>query len=104
MRTGAPSMSATGPAMLNYQNQPHGHRGAARSHQRKSKFQLTWLDLARNLVIGYSTAGRTFAYIGVCQLKIFLGEFVLGLFLWKRHRAVDWFFVRSRRSRYVEAL
>lgn len=56
------------------------------------------------MVIGYSTAGRTFAYIGVWQLKIFLGEIVLGIFLWKRHRAIDWFFVRARRNRYVEAL
>jgi hypothetical protein len=56
------------------------------------------------LVIGYSTAGRTFAYIGVWQLKIFLGELVLGVFLWRKYKAFDWFFVRARRSRYVEML
>ncbi|CAN5709265.1 hypothetical protein BH09PLA1_BH09PLA1_20450 [soil metagenome] len=56
------------------------------------------------MVIGYSTAGRTFAYIGVWQLKIFLGEVVLAVFLWRKNRAFDWFFVRARRNRYVEVL
>src|SRR5829696_2107612 len=98
MQTGAPFMSATRPMGLDYE------RRKLQSSQRKTKFQWTWLALARILIIGYSTAGRTFAYIGVWQLKIFLGEVVLAVFLWRKHRAFDWFFMRARRSRYVELL
>lgn len=83
---------------LNYDGRRH------RAEQRKSKFVLTWLVLARILIIGYNTAGRTFAYIGIWQLKIFLGEVVLAVFMWRKHRAFDWFFLRARRNRYVELL
>lgn len=40
-----------------------------------------WLNLAQILIIGYICLGRSFAYIGIAPLKLFIGEVSLVLFL-----------------------
>ena len=52
-----------------------------------------WRKLILVLVVGYVTLGRSFAYIGLPPLKIFIGELFLAAFLLFRSRAVigEWF-------------
>lgn len=45
-----------------------------------------WTMLIGLLVIGYITQGRSFAYVGIPQLKIFIGEVVLCAFLFLQPR------------------
>ena len=65
---------------------------------------MNWLRITQVLVIGYSAASRTFAYLGIAQLKIFLGEVVLGWFLLRKQRAFGWFLLSPPKSPYVEML
>jgi hypothetical protein len=52
-----------------------------------------WQKVILVLIIGYLTLGRSFAYLGVPPLKIFIGELVLVAFLLFRSRALigEWF-------------
>ncbi|MCU1260362.1 MAG: hypothetical protein JWO80_3247 [Bryobacterales bacterium] len=52
-----------------------------------------WRKVILVLVVGYVTLGRSFAYIGIPPLKIFIGELFLVAFLLFRSRAViaEWF-------------
>ena len=40
-----------------------------------------WVKMASFLILGYFVMGRTFAYLGIPPLHIFIGEIVLGSFL-----------------------
>ncbi len=42
---------------------------------------VVWDNLARLLLLGYLSMGRSFAYVGFAPVKAFVGELVLGVFL-----------------------
>ncbi|MGH7178450.1 MAG: O-antigen ligase family protein [Tepidisphaeraceae bacterium] len=71
--------------------------GTARSQRR-------WLRLAQLLIIGYSSMGRSFAYIGIAPAKMFIGELALGWFILRKFRTIDWAVFRLPKSRPIELL
>jgi len=63
-----------------------------------------WINIWIVLLLGYLLLGRTFAYIGLLQYKIFIGEVILGAyFLFKPSKSwrewINWLLYRSYFSR-----
>jgi hypothetical protein len=46
-----------------------------------NSMKSSWAEIAAFLVVGYFSMSRSFAYLGVPQLSLFVGEIVLGYFL-----------------------
>jgi len=63
-----------------------------------------WALLIQILIVGYSSLGRVFAYIGLFPINLFIGEMTLGWFAITRQDAVSFFFVGAKRNRAVELL
>jgi hypothetical protein len=55
-------------------------------------------------VTGYSVLGRSFAYLGVPQAKLFVGEIALAAFLVTRRDALELALIRRPRERVAQAL
>ncbi len=82
----------------NIANDPDGlrhHRVSSTSiHLNNSSRQITstrhksWAYVIGFLLLGYLSMGRSFAYLGIPPLRIFIGEMVLGAFLFQHPRAI----------------
>src|SRR5262245_13270833 len=58
---------------------------------RSAFFEITprfWAGVAGFTMLGYIAMARSFAYLGVRALNVFIGEVVLGLFLLTRTRDI----------------
>src|SRR3954470_12886873 len=78
-------------------------QAGARSIKNAKQMRI-WLRIAQVMAIGYSAMSRTFAYIGIIPLKIFISEIMLGWFLVRRWRAVEWFFSRAKVGKQAKQL